>query len=72
MTHPSPLTELQALGQGFDAGCSHGRINADQAERYASMARSGPTDIPVCKSCGAILCDHTDAEFAGLISGREG
>lgn len=62
----TPLTELQALGQAFDAECGHGRITEHQANHLADMARTGPTEIPVCKACGRILCDHPDLVAAGL------
>lgn len=60
------LSDLQRLGQEFDGGCGHARITEQQANRLADMARTGPTEIPACKACGHILCDHPDLVAAGL------
>jgi len=60
----SPLTELQALGQAFDAG-----ILIDASD--IRIALPEPI-IARCKACGEILCNHTDVEFSGVVPAREG
>lgn len=68
----TPLTELQALGQAFDGGCSHKRIGRWQADTIADAAREGPVTVPVCPDCHGILRDLSGNEYRGLSPVGEG
>lgn len=69
MTAPSPLTELQALGQAFDA---HSVSAWDMApcNLFLAQEQEKLADEIGCKACGRKVCNHSDLEFAGVVPGE--
>lgn len=44
----------------------HAPITDRAADKIATLSRAGVVTVPVCKTCGHVICNHSDLHFAGL------